>query len=67
VEAAFLLAIRAVELLFHPVDPMVAVFPIALLGYGGLYLCFFFFFLLFLVGKLKTRCSSLGCGGVRVV
>jgi hypothetical protein len=44
VEAIFLPTIRIMELLFPPVDPVVTNFPLALLGYGDLYLCVFSFY-----------------------
>jgi len=37
VEAKYLPATRAVELLFPPIDPVVADFPLASGGYGGLF------------------------------
>jgi hypothetical protein len=43
-EASYLTAIRAVELLFPPVNPMVAVFPLASRGYGACICVSFFFF-----------------------
>jgi hypothetical protein len=54
VEARFLSVIRAVELLFPPIDPMVADFFLTLLGYGGLYfvcVCVYFYFFFFCSGN----------------
>jgi len=61
VEARSLLTIRAVVLLFPPIDPVVVVvvLPLAFLGYGGLlfaFLCSFFCF-----GRIvHLKMSSLG-------
>jgi hypothetical protein len=63
-----------VELLFPSVDSVVAVFPLALLGYGDLYLCvcvcvcvfffFFFFFFFFCCRKAKIVVLQGWGGGV---
>lgn len=67
VEAWLLPAIWAVEVLFPPVEPVEAVFPIAFRGYGGLFLVFLFLLFslfLFVSGrKAKIKVSRLECGG----
>jgi hypothetical protein len=47
VDVRFLLTIKVMELLFPLVDMVVIVFSLILLNYDGLYLCFFFLFLLY--------------------
>ncbi len=66
-EASFLQASRALEILFPPVDLVVTVSPLAFRGYGGLYLCCFLFsFFLFQTVKQKSRCLVWKVAVVRV-